>query len=223
MLAIIKSRKSWAALFVLTSSALVFLSGCASATPGPAASSSTAPASSLALTLDVAGQEQLDWEWERVLRESPDAVRPMIDIVRFVDNDDWGTARESCMHDLGWPDVRATADGGLESGMIQNSQAGAHALAMYTCNAKYPMDPKYNVPLTDERLGELFDYFTDELQPCLAAEGYDTPAAPSRETFIDTYAETGGWNLYEGVAGNGQSEWNAINKKCPQLPVDFNE
>ena len=211
MLAIIKSRKSWAALFVLMSSALVFLSGCANATPGPAASSSTAPASSLALTLDVAGQEQLDWEWERVLRESPDAVRPMIDIVRFVDNDDWGTARESCMHDLGWPDVRATADGGLESGMIQNSQLGAHALAMYTCNAKYPMDPKYNVPLTDE------------LQPCLAAEGYDTPEAPSRETFIDTYAETGGWNLYEGVAGGGQSEWNEINKKCPQLPADVDE
>ena len=42
---------------------------------------------------------------------------------------------------------------------------------MYTCNAKYPMDPKSNVPLTDEGLGELFDYFTDELKPCLEAEG----------------------------------------------------
>ncbi|TFD56751.1 hypothetical protein E3T39_15555 [Cryobacterium suzukii] len=183
--------------------------------------SSKAPASSLSLTLDVAGQEQLDWEWDRVLRESPDAERPEIDIVRFTDSDDWAITMESCMHDLGWPDMRATADGGVESGGIQKSQAGAHALAWYTCNAKYPMDPKFNVPLNDERLGKLFDYFTDELQPCLAAEGYDTPEAPSRETFIDTYAETGGWNLYEGVAGGGQSEWNTINKKCPQLPVDF--
>ena len=74
------------------------------------------------------------------------------------------------MHDLGWPDVRATSDGGLDR-QDPNTQAGAHTLAMYTCNAKYPMDPKSNVPLTDEGLGELFDYFTDELKPCLEAEG----------------------------------------------------
>ncbi|TFD49587.1 hypothetical protein E3T55_10940 [Cryobacterium frigoriphilum] len=222
-----RTRAARMGLLLLVSATLMVLSGCSIDTSEPAQSDLTAPTASAEptnstpLVLDAASQDLLDWDWEQVLRESPDAERPVIEIVRFTDSDDWASAMESCMNDLGWPD-RATADGGLDHGMIQDAQAGAHALAIYTCNAKYPMDPKYNVPLTDERLSELFDYFTDELQPCLEAEGYDVPESPSRETFIDTYAENGAWHLYENVS-TGQSTWNSINAKCPQIPVDFYE
>lgn len=225
----VRPQKLWTALLFLMSASLIFLSGCSADNPAPAPASSTAstnsiaPTSSTPLTRDTAGRADLDLQWERVLGESPDAVRPVVEIVRFVDIDDWSPTMEGCMHDSGWPDVRATSDGGLQSGLVQDGQAGAHRLAMYTCNAKYPLDAKYSAPLTDERLGELYDYFADELQPCLEAEGYDTSDAPSRETFIDTYAVNGGWNLYENVAAGGSTGWDAINKKCPQAPDGFNE
>jgi hypothetical protein len=210
--------------------ALVSLSACTSAEPDSGASAPSTSASSSgaasnatpapAPTLDAATQTQLDYEWERVVTENPNAVRPEIEIVRFLEQDEWSAVTAKCMQDEGWSDTKAMSDG-VEYGGIPESQVGAFYLSQYTCSAKYPLDPKYNVPLTDERLGALYDYFADELQPCLEAEGYETPPAPSRETFIESYAETGGWNLYETVAAGGQSEWNAINKKCPQIPEDF--
>jgi hypothetical protein len=223
-------------LLAVAAAAVILLSACTSTPPDgetPSAASSTsssgsssdtpAPADAPPFDADAVVQSALDFQWEQVVLELPNAVRPEIEMVRFVEDDEWAPVMEGCMHDLGWPDVVAAPDGGLESGEMQSSQAGAHALAMYTCTAKYPLDPKYSVPLTDEELSDLYDYLADELQPCLEGEGYATPPAPSREKFIETSGEAGGgWNLYENVAGN-MDEWYAINEKCPQQPEDMYE
>jgi hypothetical protein len=230
-----------AKLIALTAAAVLLLSACTSPTPegeatGAASSTSaaTSPSDSSSgdatssadaepFDADAAVQAQLDGQWEMVLATSPDAVRPTIEMIRYVSGHEWAGVMEGCMHDLGWPDTKATPDGGLDSGRIENSQVGARDLAMYTCSAKYPIDPKYSIPLTNDELSELYDYLANELQPCLEEEGYEVPDAPSRETFIESYTETGGWNLYENVFGGGQDEWYAINEKCPQVPDGFNE
>jgi hypothetical protein len=179
-------------------------------------------ANPVAPTADSETQSILDSHWERVLMVSPEAKRPDIAIIQFVDPEDYYTVIENCMHEAGWPDVAATADGGLESGGISGDQTSVYYLAIYTCYSQFPEKPSDAEPLTDARLGELYDYLANELQPCLEAEGYDTPAAPSRDKFVETYATTGGWNMYENVALEDQSEWDALNERCPQIPANFN-
>jgi hypothetical protein len=203
------------AVLVLTVSALA---GCAAAIlpADDAPSARPSPSPSFTLTLD----DQLDQEWDFVTQRFPSAVRPEVEFARYIDQSEWPPAIADCLVGQGFADVKAMPDGGIESGPVPPAQAEAYAVAMYVCSAQYPMDPKYLAPMTDDRIGALYDYYVDEMVPCLEAEGYAVPPAPSRETYIDTYL-TGGWTPYDGVAPSSNAEWYRINDVCPQFPSDF--
>ncbi|MEL0625928.1 hypothetical protein V6245_03110 [Salinibacterium amurskyense] len=181
----------------------------------PEASSPTGQTSTEGAVTAPSLEEQLDFEWSTVIARFPDAVRPDVPLIRYIDLHEWAPVQAECMNAEGFPDVSATPDGGLSSGTIPPGQEEAYAIAAYVCAAQYPRDPKYLTPWTDERLGMVYDYYIDKLIPCLKGEGYEPPDPPSRVTFIDGYD---GWSPYLGVVGYTQDEWFHINEICPQWP-----
>jgi hypothetical protein len=193
--------------------ATIATSGCATS-PEPV---ENIEASTLSQSDEMLVQQYLDSEWDNLLVLNPDADRPDVARVRLIDLSEWSTVIPDCLAQEGF-DVDVTPDGDIS--YTAGDQGEAYAVAFYTCEAKYPYDPKYIRPLTDAQLGLLYDYFVTSLQPCLIGEGYDVPPAPSRQEFLENYAANGGWFVYEGVAAAhvGPEEFTRINKACPQLP-----
>lgn len=115
------------------------------------------------------------------------------------------------------------ADGGITTGNLPPAQEESFNLAMFTCMAQYPLDPKYSATLTDDRLGVLYEYYVKTLTPCLEAQGYSVTPAPSKSTFIDTYYDKT-WTPYVDLNNafvGTQAEWDRINGACPQWPENF--
>lgn len=194
--------------------ACVLLSGCMT-TPD------TAPDTALT-GVEAIVQEDLDNAWESVLSEFPDAQRPDTEVVRFVDLSEIAVTLADCLFDAGWTNVSATPDNGIDSGDVPIEQAEAYAIAYFTCYAMYPLDPRYNVPLSDDQIKRLYEYFVDELAPCLESRGFAVSAPPSEQQFVESYATDGGWDLYGEVAANVDEDgWYEINRACPQYPSDL--
>lgn len=86
----------------------------------------------------------------------------------------------------------------------------------------YPLEEKYLQPWTTETLEKAYDYFEDDLIPCLEAEGYPIEDVPSRGTFLDSYFDTG-WTPYrDAFTGQySQEECYRVLQLCPQWPVDL--
>jgi hypothetical protein len=154
-------------------------------------------------------------------REFPDAIVPEVETIRFVALTEWPEANASCLREEGY-----YAEAGID-GVATSAPPGQEepfAIANYVCALKYPIDPRSNIPLNDDQIRYIYDYVTQIMTPCVHAEGYDVPPAPSRESFIATYNTDSPWNYYElvGQATSSQEEWEFINRKCPQAPSDLN-
>ena len=209
------------AVLVFTTVTLL-LSGYSSSTSAPGHTSTSMPSAS---ATPQTREQQLDDLWKYYTASYPDAIRPDVTFIRYVQQNEWATIQADCMNAMGFLNVSETPDGGLASGTVPEAQAEAYQVASYVCDAEYPLDPKYSIPLTDDRIGVLYDYYVDELTPCLEKEGYSVTPAPSESTFISSY-RSGGWTPYADIntsfAGT-QEEWYRINKVCPQWPADFYE
>ena len=154
-------------------------------------------------------------------REFPDAIVPEVETIRFVALTEWPEANASCLREEGY-DAEAGIDGVATS--APPGQEEPFAIANYVCALKYPIDPRSNIPLNDDQIRYIYDYVTQIMTPCVQAEGYDVPPAPSRESFIATYLAGSPWNCYGLIAQatKSQDEWEYINRKCPQGPSDLN-
>jgi len=196
--------------WALPLSALLLLTGCTAAQPSANPSAGSAAAQ---LDLDVQA------EWQNVHGQFPDAIQPDVKIVRRVDRDDWATTIAQCLNESGFPDVTADADGGLTY-ETPTSQMEPFALAKYICVAQYPLEKKFTAPLTNKQLGGLYDYMTLVQAPCLEAQGFDIPAPPSRQRFIETYATAPEWLPYANLPrdvlmGDQLAKLQAL---CPEDP-----
>jgi hypothetical protein len=166
-------------------------------------------------------QQQRDKLWHELTREYPEAKQPEVEFVRHLQQDEWATVQSGCMAEQGFPDVKPTPDGGLSFGDVPDSQGEAFWTSRYICFLKFPLDPKYSGPLTEDRLKVLYDYYVSSLIPCLEAEGYAISDPPSKSVFIDQYQEAS-WSPYlDAMNPSSQQEWYRINAACPQWPVDF--
>lgn len=163
-------------------------------------------------------QEALDIAWERVVAFFPDAERPQVETVRFIEMDEWAQVQSECLQVRGFP-VEALPDGGMSAGSVAPEQQEALHLAMYECEAQYPLDPSFRAPLTDDEIDRLFDYLTGELSDCLASHGHPVSEPPSREAFgAGIRAGSLTWSPYEAVAAETYTAWMDLNEACPQQP-----
>jgi hypothetical protein len=194
------------------------LAGCTASTLGP-----PPPAPTMTEAERIESYESgLDSSWETVTFSNPDAVRPDVEFVRFIDQDEWAQVIVDCLTAEGM-DAKVSTDGqgGFESS-APSGQASAMDMARYVCDAKYPIDPALHLPPTEAELAYLYDYFALVLTPCLKAEGYEVIEPPSRQVFLDTYGTKDMWSPYRWVSNDGgQDEWERINRACPQGPPGF--
>ncbi len=104
-------------------------------------------------------------ERDRVQWLHPGAVIPDVERVRFVSATDgrlpWLNA---------WP-VRVSRlrrdPMGIHAELIPPEQGEAQAIAFYVCSVRYPIDPIYLVPLAEDQMYYLYDYYVLNLSPVL--------------------------------------------------------
>lgn len=140
------------------------------------------------------------------------------EFVQFVEEDEWGTYQAKCMQDQGF-EAEASDDGRSVGGDLPpDDQMDAHWQATYRCRIAYPLHPRFDVPMTDEQIRIVYDYFVDELVPCLEKEGYDIEPAPSWETFRSQWGTPESWEPHSSVRAPNRQEHLRIREDCPQRP-----
>ncbi|MEN9620058.1 MAG: hypothetical protein RL499_251 [Actinomycetota bacterium] len=157
---------------------------------------------------------------DALLNDFPDAEVPDVDQVRLVTLEEWPFAIAECLNAQGF--IATAEDGGLSSG-APSGQEMPYAIAYYVCSVEYPIDPRQMIPLVDDQIRYLYDYYTQVMTPCLEAEGYQVPDPPSLQTFMLSYGQPGSWAPYTLVAEavTSQEEWDRINRLCTQTPAEL--
>jgi hypothetical protein len=122
-----------------------------------------------------------------------------------------------CVTARGW-DVTLTDDGAIDasSDTIPAEQYDRYIDDTWACNrevgARFPVDDRQRHLLYAAELRE---------NDCLEAEGYAVAAAPSLQVFLDQY-DTAPWSamasssVAELSETMPESEWQALNRACPQ-------
>lgn len=166
-------------------------------------------------------QEDLDSFWEMTLSGTSgltDADRPEVDTIRLISPEEYGEVMVSCLSEAGHTDVTLTEDGeGFETATSSEAEQEALNLAIYTCHAQYPTDPKYSRPFTEEQWQLLYDYVSGELRDCLVDAGHTVSEPPSFDVYVETYYNEDAWSPYSEIGVNA-SEFAALQERCPQHP-----
>lgn len=153
-----------------------------------------------------------------LLEQYPDAKLPKVAVISTVSLDDLPKKRAACLTKQGFP-MTVTADGG-QTGFVPAGQDEAFRIAQYVCIVEYPLEQKYQNPLSDDQFKTLYDYQKTTLTKCLRSHGFDVPRPPSFETFKDTYGNSATWTAYGDVNATGD-QWTEINQACPQIPANL--
>lgn len=146
---------------------------------------------------------------------------PKVDTIRLIALPEWATTQISCLFEEGY-EATLTEDGeGVRYPQFSEpSMTDAFHLALYRCELRYPVAPRFMAPLRDDQLGRLFDYRAGALVECLEQQGLSGfAAAPSREVFIES---RGQWSPYSGLALTDE-QIRELPQVCPEVPEDFYE
>jgi hypothetical protein len=173
----------------------------------PTATGSASPAS-----------DYVDGLWAQFHGSFPQIPRPDVAIKRSIDLSEWGATMLPCLKEAGFPDVTLYADGSISHDGI-TVQEDQYQLALYICQAQYPLKDKYIAPLDEQQLEHLYIYYTETLVPCLASHGYQISTPPSETSFLDSY-DRAPWYPYTDIPASSmsQSDWDSLNNACPQSP-----
>jgi hypothetical protein len=146
---------------------------------------------------------------------------PDVALVRFVSVDDWPHIVSECITSAGFP-VRISQGGVVLDGDVPDEQADALNLAWYTCQAAYPVDQRTQEPLPRVRAEKQYDHLVDNVAPCVRAEGFDVPQAPSLESWLDAYYTDGAaWDPFTVVGEVAPEKLDAIYTSCPHDAADL--
>lgn len=195
-----------AGMIALTSS----LTGCArDSSPPPVPTANALSATETASLI----QSQLDELWKNAGID--DSKRPIVERMRIIAPSEWASTIAECMTAAGLTGVSASPNGGLETTAVPREQLGAYSLAQYTCQAMYPTDPSYYLPLNESQLRYLYYYYSHDVKECLENAGESISDPPSEQAFIDNYSDNA-WNPYDDVL---PQTINELEVTCPpQIP-----
>lgn len=190
--------------------ALTTLSGCSDrprpAEPTPANVST--PSATASVDAAAKRAEELR-DYAKLLGLNP---APVVTPERSVSIDEQPTVFASCMRDAGY----TVGEDGTYS--VPKSQTSALHVALYTCTARYPLEDRYYQPYTVEQKRIIYDYFAQELVPCLREAGYTPENPPTFETFLATAGTADEYNPYVYVPSLADQEMRELQKRCPAMP-----
>lgn len=194
------------------------LAGCTGAVP----ESSSVPAEDWDLSPEDYQRlylEFVDGLQEQHLLDSP--VEPQL--VRYVDETEWAVAQVSCLTEAGFP-AEVNAQRGITFGNIPVEQAEAQREAAAACAAKYPVDPRYNLPLPRKRAELQYEFLVDTVGPCVESLGYSLSSPPSLQVWLDEYYASGfAWDPYGEVleqTSPGGSDLDDVYQRCTNINPD---
>lgn len=195
----------------------ITLAGCAQA-PSTVATTiplPTPPALSETARNDLADKAQTSL-YEDLTRSYPGVIVPAVTRERFIRLDEFASVMAPCMTAAGFPSY-ASADGGL-GGSVKAGDEEPNAIATYVCTSRFPVDPKYSIPLNKSQITYLYTYQTAVLTPCLEKANVTVDPPPTLPEFIDGYLKgsSGGWAPYKNVIAGALGD--GIYKQCPQTP-----
>ncbi|MDO8122566.1 hypothetical protein Q6346_14745 [Isoptericola sp. b490] len=186
------------------------LGGCS---PAASATTTSIPTTSDSATPDTGAD--VDAARAATLAQLADAYGlknpPTVAVVREVTPDEFAQVQADCMTQFGFPQ---DASGGYS---VPNDQAEALHLAIYKCTAMFPTAAKYSVPLDEQQLELVYDYYVNTLVPCLKAHGSPVDQPPSKQTFLGTIGTADEYSPYASVTGD-ESQLQALQDACPALP-----
>lgn len=141
---------------------------------------------------------------------------PEVEPVRLIRLQEFAPTRVACLQDAGY-DVGFTQDGeGITYPPISDpALQKSFNLAVYICELQYPVQMRYNAPLTAEGLKMLYAYRSGELVTCLEGLGYSVSSeVPSETVFVQSDGE---WSPYQGLAVRSE-DMKQLFAECPQTP-----
>mgnify|MGYP001085546073 CR=1 FL=1 len=144
---------------------------------------------------------------------------PTVSPVRLITLDEWAPTQITCLSEEGY-DASFTPDGqGIQyPKFTEPALTDALNLAIYTCEVRYPVSPRYMQPLSHAQLERLYDYRSGELVKCLANEGVEISSPPpSKEVFVES---NGDWSPYAEFTPTDE-QIRDLPKQCPQTPADL--
>jgi hypothetical protein len=159
-------------------------------------------------------QQQLDQRWEYI-DQTTDAERPVVDMVREVDNDDdWLPAMDECMTEQGFDWYY---DGGSSVG-VESDEYREAEIADYICLAKFPYTAQV---LSTAQREYVYEYYVSWLTPCYSMHGYVVTNVPTKNEFMaqDVYA----WHPANGLMINWATDKNGritdpVLRQCGYYP-----
>ncbi len=198
-----------AAVAYAAASALV-LSACASPAPLPPAPTD---AERRAL-IQEAGEAR--WPW--IEQEFPAAVRPQVEVERFVSDEEWFDVHTACLTEQ---DATPWQDG---------TRTMEQAVADYVCSIRYPGAWVEQSVLSIEERAVIYDYAVNVLQPCVRSAGYVPGPMISRREFMVNYFQYGWFPWPEPAWGNAPEYYyappahnNDLWLRCPMFPAGWEE
>ena len=148
----------------------------------------------------------------------PDELRPPDPPTELVSSEEWADKFVSCMNDAGFDNYTAQPGGySVEDHGLNDDEQ----LANFTCTLSFAVDVGDSYQFNHAQMDYWYDYFKEDLIPCLANHDIPVFEAPTRAEYYDTF---GGWHPYwavrskdqEFVAGNQQ-----LQRECPYSPPGF--
>ena len=174
------------------------------------------PEPSMALLSDADAETQRlayqDKRWLDVLSKYPDAARPVIAFTGYLADKDYVDVLYSCYTAAGVPSDLGTDANGLATGLSIELKTEAEEIAAFTCQQEHPSRPLAQADA--HVLGWIYDYLTQFLAPCYAANGIQNPAPPTRDYFIANWPNQNWWPSQGGMP-MGTPEDEAIGAACP--------
>lgn len=165
------------------------------------------------------------------LDRSPEAPEPAgthAAAVRFLTATEFAEVKASCLTDLGV--TAQVVSGGLEYENADEDEQQTQ-VAVAVCGDRYPQNPLYELPLSQEQLSTLYDWYVQTSEPCLQQRGVTVEPAPTKVAFLDDYPDT--WTPYDsvdiqdlsitledGTTLTGRGAWEDLEQACPQGPPD---
>lgn len=134
-----------------------------------------------------------------------------VQVIREIRPDERDDILRTCMTEAGFP----PAGDASNSWSVPPPQLKAFNIAMFTCDAAYPIGWKYRQPMNTDQLRMVYEYYGHELASCIRLQGFDSPQLPSFDQFITTAGtkdEYNPWALIPAVSTD------VVWSKCEALP-----
>lgn len=198
----------FAVLAVVASLLSLSLSGCSSSAEDPMSNE----------LRSAIRQDRASAAWATVSEMYPEALRPEINVGAVLDDAAWAIATVKCFKDEGFIVVRAGL--AFQYSSSQGQSPLQFAVAQYHCTIALPSLTEVAGYLDVYQLGDLYDYYRQRVQPCLALNGVRVSTPPARGRFVDGFGSDS-WSPFAAVAGSRtahQRRLANLREVCPPLP-----